>query len=101
MAHPITQSELVTFLHSWHEPLVGPPHHRIVRTLYGYYSHPGCRETVFMKHSSTQRREDRLEARLSPRAKAMLRRAASVERDTVSPFSRDQGLARAAASLAR
>src|SRR5205814_6783184 len=72
------QSELVAFLASWHEPLVGPPHRRIVRTLYGYYNQPGCRETVFMKHSSTKRREDRLEVRLTPKAKSMLRRAASV-----------------------
>ena len=38
--------------------------------------------------------------RLSPRAKSMLRRAASVERKTVSAFILDKGLAAAAETLA-
>ncbi len=53
-----------------------------------------------MKHSSTKRREDRLEVRLTPKAKLMLKRAASVERKTVSAFILDKGLAAAAETLA-
>ena len=53
-----------------------------------------------MRRSSTKRREDRLEVRLTPSAKSMLRRAASVERKTVSAFILDKGLAAAAETLA-
>lgn len=50
--------------------------------------------------SSTKRRRDRLEVRLSPEAKSTLRRAASVERTTVSAFILDKGLTAAAETLA-
>ena len=50
--------------------------------------------------SSTKRREDRLEVRLSPQAKSMLKQAASIERKTVSAFILDKGLAAAAETLA-
>jgi uncharacterized protein (DUF1778 family) len=40
--------------------------------------------------SATKRREDRLEVRLTPKAKSMLKRAASVERKTVSAFILDK-----------
>ena len=50
--------------------------------------------------SSTKRREDRLEVRLTPQAKAMLKMAASIERKTVSAFILDKGLAAAAETLA-
>lgn len=50
--------------------------------------------------SSTKRREDRLEVRLTPKAKSMLKRAASVERKTMSAFILDKGLAAAAETLA-
>jgi uncharacterized protein (DUF1778 family) len=50
--------------------------------------------------SSTKRLEDRLEVRLTPQAKSMLKRAASVERKTVSAFIVDKGLAAAAETLA-
>lgn len=50
--------------------------------------------------ASTTRREDRLEVRLTPKAKSMLKRAASVERKTVSAFILDKGLAAAAETLA-
>ncbi|HEV7612146.1 MAG TPA: DUF1778 domain-containing protein [Steroidobacteraceae bacterium] len=50
--------------------------------------------------SSTKRREDRLEVRLTPKAKSMLKRAASVERKTVSAFILDKGLSAAAETLA-
>ena len=50
--------------------------------------------------SSPKRREDRLEVRLTPTAKSMLKRAASVERKTVSAFILDKGLAAAAETLA-
>ena len=49
--------------------------------------------------ASTTRREDRLEVRLTPKAKSMLKRAASVERKTVSAFILDKGLAAAAETL--
>ena len=49
--------------------------------------------------STTKRREDRLEVRLTPKAKSMLRRAASVERKTVSAFILDKGLVAAAETL--
>ncbi|MGH8141751.1 MAG: DUF1778 domain-containing protein [Steroidobacteraceae bacterium] len=51
-------------------------------------------------HSSTKRREDRLEVRLTPKAKAILKHAALVERKTVSAFVLDKGLAAAAETLA-
>lgn len=50
--------------------------------------------------SPTKRRRDRLEVRLSPKAKSMLKRAASVERKTVSAFILDKGLTAAAETLA-
>jgi len=49
---------------------------------------------------SVKRREDRLEVRLTPKAKSMLKRAASVERKTVSAFVLDKGLEAAAETLA-
>lgn len=50
--------------------------------------------------SSTKRREDRIEVRLTPQAKLMLKHAASVERKTVSAFILDKSLAAAAEALA-
>jgi uncharacterized protein (DUF1778 family) len=50
--------------------------------------------------SSTKRLEERFEVRLTPKAKSMLKRAASVERKTVSAFIVDKGLAAAAETLA-
>jgi uncharacterized protein (DUF1778 family) len=50
--------------------------------------------------SSVKRRDDRLEVRLTPKAKSMLKRAASVERKTVSAFVLDKGLEAAAETLA-
>ena len=50
--------------------------------------------------SATKRRDDRLEVRLTPKAKSMLKRAASVERKTVSAFILDKGLEAAAETLA-
>lgn len=51
--------------------------------------------------SSTKRREDRLEVRLTPKAKSMLKRAASVERKTMSAFILDKGLAAAVRNACR
>jgi uncharacterized protein (DUF1778 family) len=50
--------------------------------------------------SVTKRRDDRLEVRLTPKAKSMLKRAASVERKTLSAFILDKGLEAAAETLA-
>jgi uncharacterized protein (DUF1778 family) len=50
--------------------------------------------------SATKRRDDRLEVRLTPKAKSMLKRAATVERKTVSAFILDKGLEAAAETLA-
>ena len=50
--------------------------------------------------SSARRRDERLELRLTPAAKAMLRRAAKVEHKTVSAFVLDKGLEAAAETLA-
>jgi len=50
--------------------------------------------------SATKRRDDRLEVRLTPKAKSMLKRAASVERKSVSAFILDKGLEAAAETLA-
>jgi uncharacterized protein (DUF1778 family) len=50
--------------------------------------------------SSTKRREDRLEVRLTPKAKAMLKQAADVEDKTVSAFVLDKSLEAAAETLA-
>jgi uncharacterized protein (DUF1778 family) len=50
--------------------------------------------------SSTKLREERLEVRLTPKAKSMLKHAASIERKTVSAFILDKGLAAAAETLA-
>ena len=51
-------------------------------------------------HRPVKRREDRLEVRLSPKAKSMLKRAALVERKSVSAFILDKGLEAAAETLA-
>lgn len=50
--------------------------------------------------SSAKRRDDRLEFRLPPKAKSMLKRAADVERKSLSAFLLDKGLAAAAETLA-
>ena len=50
--------------------------------------------------SSAKRRDDRLELRLTPRAKSMLKRAADVERKSMSAFALDKGLEAAAETLA-
>jgi uncharacterized protein (DUF1778 family) len=49
---------------------------------------------------STKRLEERLEVRLTPKAKSILERAASVEHKTVSAFMVEKGLAAAAETLA-
>jgi uncharacterized protein (DUF1778 family) len=53
-----------------------------------------------MSTQSAKRKEDRLEVRLTPKAKSLLKRAASVERKSVSAFVLDKGLAAAAETLA-
>lgn len=50
--------------------------------------------------SSAKRRDDRLEFRLPPKAKSMLKRAAEVERKSLSAFLLDKGLEAAAETLA-
>ena len=50
--------------------------------------------------SSAKRRDDRLEFRLPPKAKSMLKRAADVERKSLSAFLLDKGLEAAAETLA-
>lgn len=50
--------------------------------------------------SPVKRRDDRLEFRLPPGAKAVLKRAADVERKTLSTFLLDKGLQAAAETLA-
>ena len=49
--------------------------------------------------SSARRRDERLELRLTPAAKTMLRRAAEVENKTISSFVLDKGLEAAAETL--
>jgi uncharacterized protein (DUF1778 family) len=53
-----------------------------------------------MSTQTARRKEDRLEVRLTPKAKSLLKRAASVERKTVSAFVLEKGLAAAAETLA-
>jgi uncharacterized protein (DUF1778 family) len=50
--------------------------------------------------SSPRRRDDRLELRLTPKAKTMLKRAASAEEKSVSAFVLDKSLEAAAETLA-
>jgi uncharacterized protein (DUF1778 family) len=50
--------------------------------------------------SSAKRRDERLEFRLSPKAKSMLKRAADFERKSMSTFLLDKGLEAAAETLA-
>ncbi|MHB1540459.1 MAG: type II toxin-antitoxin system TacA family antitoxin [Steroidobacteraceae bacterium] len=50
--------------------------------------------------STAKRRDERLELRLTPAAKTMLRRAAEVENKTISSFVLDKGLEAAAETLA-
>ncbi len=50
--------------------------------------------------SSAKRREERLEVRLTPKAKSLLKRAASTQRMTVSAFVLESGLTAAAEALA-
>ncbi len=51
-------------------------------------------------NSPTKRREDHWEVRLTPKAGLMLKRAAAVERKTISAFILDRSLAAAAEVLA-
>jgi len=50
--------------------------------------------------SPAKRRDDRLEVRLTPKAKSMLKKAADVEEKTVSAFVLDKSLEAAAETLA-
>lgn len=50
--------------------------------------------------TSTKRRDERLEVRLSPRAKSLLKRAADFEEKSVSAFVLDKSLEAAAETLA-
>lgn len=50
--------------------------------------------------TSARRRDDRLEVRLTPRAKSLLKRAADVEDKSVSAFVLDKSLEAAAETLA-
>jgi uncharacterized protein (DUF1778 family) len=50
--------------------------------------------------SAARRRDDRLEVRLTPRAKSLLKRAAAVEDKSVSAFVLDKSLEAAAETLA-
>ena len=50
--------------------------------------------------TTTKRREERLEVRLTPKAKSILKLAASIEHKTVSAFVLDKGLTAAAETLA-
>ncbi len=50
--------------------------------------------------NSAKRRDDRLEFRLAPKAKSMLKRAADIERKSLSAFLLDKGLEAAAETLA-
>jgi uncharacterized protein (DUF1778 family) len=50
--------------------------------------------------SSAKRRDDRLEVRLTPRAKSLLKRAADAEDKSVSAFVLDKSLEAAAETLA-
>jgi len=68
--------------------------------MYGCYTGVCRKQRNITMRSSTKRLEDRLEVRLTPKAKSMLKRAASVERKTVSAFIVDKGLAAAAETLA-
>jgi uncharacterized protein (DUF1778 family) len=49
--------------------------------------------------NSTKRREDRLEVRLTPKEKSILKRAALIERKTVSAFILAKGLSAGEFSL--
>jgi uncharacterized protein (DUF1778 family) len=49
---------------------------------------------------TANRKQDRLAVRMTPEAKVLLKRAASVERKTVSAFVLEKGLAAAADTLA-
>jgi uncharacterized protein (DUF1778 family) len=50
--------------------------------------------------NSAKRRDDRMEFRLPPQAKSMLKRAADVENKSLSAFLLDKGLEAAAETLA-
>jgi uncharacterized protein (DUF1778 family) len=50
--------------------------------------------------NSAKRRDDRMEFRLPPEAKSMLKRAADIENKSLSAFLLDKGLAAAAETLA-
>ena len=68
--------------------------------MYGRYTGICCKQRNNTMRSSTKRLEDRLEVRLTPDAKSTLKRAASIERKTVSAFIVEKGLAAAAETLA-
>ncbi len=53
-----------------------------------------------MVSTAKRRRDDRLEVRLTPKAKSMLKRAADIERKTVSAFVLDKSMEAAAGTLA-
>jgi uncharacterized protein (DUF1778 family) len=57
------------------------------------------RKTIIMPYS-TKGRADRLEVRLTPKEKSILKRAALLERKTVSAFILEKGLSAAAETLA-
>jgi uncharacterized protein (DUF1778 family) len=69
-----------------------------LRVFIQYQSYPGA-NVKRMPTQTTKRKQDRLEVRLTAEAKALLKRAASVERKTVNAFVLDKGLAAAAETL--
>src|SRR5271169_6926951 len=76
---------VIGFERQWRQKMAG---------LRGYF----CKEMTM--RSATKRRDYRLEVRLTPKPKSILKRAASVERKTVSAFILDKGLEAAAETLA-
>lgn len=63
-----------------------------------YHLYPGA-NVKRMPTQTVKRKQDRLEVRLTAEAKALLKRAASVERKTVNAFVLDKGPAAAAETL--
>ena len=99
MAHSWhTQSEFDTF--APHAKRIYPLHMRFASRIHTAYILFSGAKVKCLPTQTAKRKQDQLEVCLSPKAKSLLKHAASVERKTISAFILEKGLAAAAETLA-
>jgi uncharacterized protein (DUF1778 family) len=108
LANPLSS---LTLAHSWHTQSgfdtfsshakrIYPLHMRFASRIHTAYLLFSGAKVKRMPARTAKRKQDQIEVRLTAEAKAPLKRAASVERKTVSAFALEKGMAAAAETLA-